>query len=302
MNLTLRTISLNHLVVILASFLAGCSSSNFSITPTRPFMPSSTVVSLPSSTLTPLPTLTPTPTITATIEIHPSYTPTPSITPQDTLEPTEAAQVVLSLIRDEVSCQAPCIWGIVPEQTTLTEASSILTRLGLNQWIDMDHGTAGGYIEYNDGLEVSLGVGSKNDIVEKVELGISPSETSQEPRAWLAYSPETLINRYGNPSNVYLFLGRGPLTGFVILMYFEQVNISILYNIRDLGDNNKICPITDEFDSIDATLGESKLDLYSDGVSLENGTGMTIEEFSNKITGDPSKACFFINPDMFPLW
>jgi hypothetical protein len=80
------------------------------------------------------------------------------------------------------------------------------------------------------------------------------------------------------------------------------VNISILYNIRDLGDNNKICPITDEFDSIDATLGESKLDLYSDGVSLENGTGMTIEEFSNKITGDPSKACFFINPDMFPLW
>jgi hypothetical protein len=297
----MRTSSLNHLVMILAFFLAGCGSNDSSIiTSTRPVIPTATVVSLPTATITPLPSLTPTPTITATIEIPPSSTPTPIIAPQATLEPTEAAQVVLSLIRDEVSCQAPCIWGIVPEQTTLTEASSILTRLGLNQWIDMDHGTAGGYIEYNDGLEVSLGVGSKNDIVEKVELGISPSETSQEPRAWLAYSPETLINQYGNPSNVYLFLGRGPLTGFVILMYFEQVNISILYYFRDLGDNNKICPITDEFDSIDSTLGESKLELYSDGVSLEKGTGMTIEEFSNKMTGDPSKACFYIKPDNFP--
>ncbi len=287
--------------MLLAFFLAGCSSSTSPITPTRPFLPLSTVVALPTSTLTPLPS--PTPTMTATIEFSPTPTPTPTIMPQNTLEPTEAAQAILSLLRDEVDCQDPCIWGIVPEQTTLPEALGIVQHLGLeplkiinNQgpFYDTD-------FKFENSLRTGLGFEINNDVVKNISLSISPSKSSQEPRAWLAYSPETLINRYGSPSNVYLFLSRGPLTGFVMFLYFKQVNLSMLYDIRDLGNNIKICPITNEFDYIEATLGKSKLDLYLDGVPLEKGTGMTIEEFSKKMTGDPNKACFYIKPENFPL-
>lgn len=272
-----------NLLLVIGILLSGCISSESTITPTSmqtqpPLLTSTAPVSKPTST--------PRPTQTATL------------TPPVTLEPAQAKNTIRTLLREPVDCPAPCFWGVVPGQTTLGEAKNIFTRLGLHLVEDRTFD-----YDFDNGLSISATLRIQKDwIVENLTIYITPEmQRSRIPREWLAYSPETLIKRYGMPAKVDFNVDRGEFPSYLMDIYFDAVDLIVEYVSYDLGAQLQVCPLTDQIRSVHIWMGRNPenpppLEL----VTLEQATSMTREEFSKLLIGDPSKACFNLKEEMFP--
>lgn len=282
-----------YILIALTLFLSACAPNNPTIDAglktSTPVLPTATIE--PSATITPLPTSTsqPTPTIT--------------LTPPATLEPEQAKETIQRLLQEPIDCAAPCFWGITPEKTTLSEAKNIFTRLGFqmtsktyqNKYL---HGVA---YDFDDGLSIIITLTVQGRIVMDSRVDIKPEiKKLGATREWLAYSPETLIKRYGVPSRIDFFVDRGPNPSYQMGMYFDAVNLFILYNSYDLGLNLQACPISGQIDSIYLSMGKNPQYLPSDWVPLEKATSMTIGEFSKLMVENPEKACFNLKAEVFP--
>ena len=234
----------------------------------------------------------------------PSLTPTLTVTLLPTLEPAEAQEFIKTLLYKPIDCAAPCFWGIVPGKTTLEEAFSVFTYLGVqlkytntlnkNKFYESKY-------EFSSGLSVSHLLAIQNDVVQNIMVYVHPGEPPNgTPRGWLAYSPETLINRYGSPSKVNLSLGRGPVTSFAMEMYFDEVNLIVRYSVLDIRSRLRICPLIDQFESIQVWMGKNPSVSPAEIVSIKDATGITVEELSRLMKGEPNKACFNLKVEMFP--
>lgn len=283
-----------YILIALTLFLSACAQNNSTVDVSQktltPALPTATIE--PSATITPLPTSTsqPTPTITLTLPA--------------TLEPVHAKEAIQKLLQEPIDCAAPCFWGIVPGRTTLGEATNIFTYLGLQlKYVNTLRGSEfyENQYDFSDGLSVSSNYQIQDGIVKSTRVYISPEKQKEGiSREWLAYSPETLINRYGSPSKVDLFLGRGSLTSFMMDVYFDDVDLVVRYYIFDLRTKIQVCPLTDQFEAVQMWLGKNSSLSTPDAVPLENGTSLTMGKFSELMTGDPNKACFNIKAEVFP--
>ncbi len=276
---------------MIALSLVGCASADSTalptITKTRP--PSPTVVSVTS-------TPSPAPTITATL------------TPPVALEPEQAKETIRTLLREPVDCTAPCFWGIVPGQTTLGEAKNIFAKLRFSleytNTLDGKEFYDSAY-DFDNGLSVSPLLAVQNNIVTTLTVYITP-ETQQEevPREWSTYSPETLITRYGTPSRVDFFLGRvAPTPDYSIVLYFDTVDLIVEYYGYDYtfdGSFVQTCPLINQWNDVRIWMGKNPQYPPSLGVSLEEATSLTLEEFSILMTGDPQNACLKLKENVFP--
>ena len=259
------------------------------------------------------PTTTPLPAVSATSPIvsptapPPTQTATPTQPP--TLNPDQAREAISELLREAADCDAPCFWGIVPGQTTFGEAKNTFAHLGL----DLEETTpleGRAFYEARYALDTGLSsgtvIGVRNDLVETLTEYITPeSRIPGVPREWLAYSPETLISRYGPPSRVDFALGWGPTSFFDMTMYFDGFDLIVEYAGYDIIPRQKgtatVCPLSDQFEDVRIWMGEDPV--YPPppgGVPLETATPMTMAEFSDLMTGDPAEACFQIRADVFP--
>jgi hypothetical protein len=249
------------------------------------------------SAYSPLPTHTKTLTPTATL----------TLTPPIPLGSEEAQATIQALLREPVDCAAPCFWGIVPGRTTLGEARNIFTQLGIlySNTTYTNPAYKGGRLttaEYDFFVEITLVM--RDDVVTNLQVGINPEEQKVSiPREWQAYSPETLINRYGTPSKILLDLEWGPSPLFDMVIYFDEFDLIVEYagyNIipRKVG-SPEVCPLTAQFDMVWLWMGKDPVYPPLPGVSVEKATGMTPEEFSKLMTGDPDKACFIVKAEEF---
>lgn len=138
-----------------------------------------------------------------------------------------------------------------------------------------------------------------------MRIYITP-ETPKEgvPREWSAYSPETLISRYGKPSEVGFFMDWGPRSFFDMVMAFDQVDLIVEYSGYDLiprkKGSPKVCPLSAQFESVILWMGKEPVHPPDVGVLLEEATSLTMEEFSELMTGNPGKACLIVKGDVFP--
>jgi hypothetical protein len=280
------------LLLVIALELAGCVPAGSTMIPTQ----AKTLVSSPTVIA---------PTSTST------FTPSATITPTlpSTLEPEQAKETIRTLLQEPVDCAAPCFWGIMPGQTTLEEAANIFIHLGLGlkgtttldgkDFYDANYNS-------HDGIEVSPVIALQNNVVKSLDVGINDTSPEESPRKWSAYSPETLIKRYGPPSRVDFFLGRvAPTPIHSMVLYFENVALIVEYggtNILNVNSGTKleICPLTNKVDFIKIWMGNDPQYPPSPGVPLEESTSLTAEEFSNLMTGDPIKACFNLKEEAFP--
>jgi hypothetical protein len=284
--LIMKTTTCLFLCLIISLALSRC-------VPIRPEIPpaqTQTEPSLPIST----PTLCPTP-----ISIP---------TPLATLEPKQAEETMGRLLREPIDCGAPCFWGIAPRSTTLGEAKAVFAHLGLQmKYTNTLDGKAFYQVthDFDSGLSISLLMAIQDNIVTDGRIFITPEkQRAGISREWLAYSPETLIKRYGTPSRVDFSIDFGGAhSSFSMFIYFDRLDLIVEYAGIDAIDQRggipRVCPLTDQYDAVRLWMGKDPQYPPVDGVPLEQATSMTIANFSALMTGDPDSACFNLNAEMF---
>jgi hypothetical protein len=236
-----------------------------------------------------------------------SHTPTVTLTPYPTLETEQAMETIKTFLHDGGDCEKPCFLGILPGESTLSEAKSIFMHLGLPTKKITYEGKDiyGTRYDFDNGLSVTGNITVQDEIVKNLRIDITP-ETPKAgfQRGWLVFSPETLISHYGQPSSVSFALDWGPRSYFEMDIYFDTDDLIVIYSGDDLIPRQKgsptVCPLSAAFDNIQIWMGKDPINPPMEAVPLERATSMTIEEFSKLMTGNPDQACFTVNSEMFP--
>jgi hypothetical protein len=248
--------------------------------------------------------------VSPTLTITPTETEMSTPTQPATLTPLQANEKIRTLLQEPIDCSAPCFWGITPQQTTFAEATNIFASLGLQpihtltqnsqEFYDTDYQT-------EEGLEVSIILTVQDDIVKTLDAGMNVPREVTIPRKWSAYSPETLVKRYGTPSRVEFSLTDiYPNNGAngSMMMYFDNVDMIVLYNgteenfLKDQKSFN-LCPLNNGIDFVKIWMGEELRHPPLSLVPLEQATSLTLDDFSKLMLGDPNKACFNLKDEPF---
>ncbi len=292
------------LLSILLLTLVGCSAVNSTIQPTL-----ETIISSPTNlqaTKTVAPISTPTSAFTKT----PS--PTLTLTTFAALDPKSREETVQPLLQDPMNCTIPCFWGITPGKTSMDEARLFFSRLGFNPYEGID--PISGREFYSIAYEPKMGRNSYVTLFPSINrvtnIVIKPEISKQKegsPREWAAYSPETLIKKYGQPSRVFFYLSwpGGGGSEIVMIMYFDALNLIVQYTGENMFPSDthspRLCPLTASFDYVRVWMGSNPPNPpYMPGlVSLEKATSLTIDQFSELMLGDPQHGCFTVNGDAF---
>jgi hypothetical protein len=237
----------------------------------------------------------------------PSDTPSPTITltPFDTLEPAQVTETLQPLIKEPMNCAVPCFWGIIPGKTSFDEAKTFFSQLGFTPFegINPNSGVYFYTISYdsNSGHDSAVTLHIKDNLVEdiKVTPDISVPKAGG-PREWIAYSPETLIRRFGSPSRVDFAVGLGPNIGIDMIMYFDTSGLIVYYSGYNMTPKS-FCPLTASFDHVGLWIGPNPPDTPSfETTSLEKATSLTMDQFTRLMLGDPKKACFSVKEEVNP--
>jgi hypothetical protein len=293
--------------------LAGCVLTGETIKPTQMIQTPSPRIILTSTSLVPTPTL-----ISTTTAIKPTSTLPSTITPTpvDTLEPETAKATIEPLIREPLNCAVPCFWGIIPGKTQFNDAKTFFSHLGFTPFEGINP-NSGRYF-YSIAYESSIGRRSNVSLILSDQLVtniiITPDIVKQKegsPREWIAYSPETLIQKYGKPSSVRFALDWGPNFVITMILYFDDSDLIALYSgynmIPGRPHSPRLCPLTAPFDLVRLWMGSNPPDPPLTGspdpletsVPLEKVTTLTIDQFTQLMLGDPKLACFTINGNAF---
>jgi hypothetical protein len=292
------------LLYILSISVLAISSCNSAREMTQP-VATKTEYFLPTP-FSPTFTLSPSTSIPATITPTAPPTQTPTLTPPATLEPEQAREKIQTLLQGPTDCAAPCFWRITPGQTTLDEARNIITRLGL-EMINTNPPSGMIYeINYKneDGTAITPLLTVQDDIVLNINLHINfQTYEGGVITKWSAYSPGILVKRYGMPSRVDFGADWGPAPSFEMKMYFDSVNLIVQYFGTDIiplpKGPTQFCPLAAHFSSVWLWMGKNPLNPPIEALPIEKVTSLTIEEFSQLMTGDPQRACFIFNGGAF---
>lgn len=288
---------------IIALLLAGCSSLS-----NNPMLTQTSLINhtpIISITASPIPTpFTPSPIISPTTAFVP------------TLLPAVAEAQVLEFLDNNGGCRFPCFWDITPGQTREKTVISFLhTFDSISPSVEI--------ILPRDDLSVSVsvitegGFNSKPDIVKWIEVDLTAYHklktklekdysTPYYSEIFRYYTLPYLLSNYGIPENVYVFLdtgiadmGLGIDLYLLHLDYPKQGWVAHLEMPLSYKDNSIIgCP-SEAFTKLrlwspkepsrDFALGSNVL------FSIEEATGMSLEEFYQKFK-DPSNTACLITP------
>ena len=164
-------------LILCLILVGGCRKASVTSalkSPTEPTILPGTSTRTPVSTLPPSPTHTLTP--TATFTIAPTHTPTPSSTPTaiPTLSIEDAHARLLELLADNGGCRLPCLWGIMPGETTYQEGQVLLAPFaGISNFTAFKSGIGNitPYIVLDDLIVyISVDILAKNNIVTQVHF------------------------------------------------------------------------------------------------------------------------------------
>jgi len=296
----MRFNNLLRFFILFCISIAGCTNTNN--TPPVISFPTQTSIPITETPIRPNQTITPTST--------PTIVPTLTLTPLNTLEPAQANKETLQpLLKEPMNCVVPCFWGIIPGQTHLDEARIFFSKLGFTPFEGVFQGKKFYTISYDSGTghnsRVTLTI--DNNLVKNVEVTPDiPKPKEGSPREWIAYSPETLITRYGSPSSVrftvssYGIAGLPSNTGIDMIMYFDTSDLIVAYSGYGMTPES-FCPLTASFDFVRLWIGPNPPNTPSfETVPLEKATSLTIDQFTQLMLRDPKKACFTLNQSAFP--
>ena len=305
-------------LVLLASLL-GCSGQG---APTYITQPPVTVTVNPLSSDTPLPN---TPALSPSPEM-PAYVPSPTrtfgpptATPAPTLCPDEEQALVLDLLQDNAGCRLPCWWGFTPGETTWQTAQAFFASLGKSPAADHD---PRGTVNYTVSLRVPEWIDQEGHIQQDyvvrdgiIEVIITDPGDSQ------SYTLPQVLAAYGQPTAIWIRTFSAVadrddgVVPFFVLLHYQQEGFLIRY----VGFTHKedgqipICPqqaggvlwlwspkremtLTD---IANIGVGGFPTDEVSDYRSLEEATGMSVEEFYQTFMQPDNQTCLETPVDMW---
>jgi hypothetical protein len=186
-------------------------------------------------------------TITQSVLFSPS--PTQGIAPtapMPTKYPTAfAEQKVEEYLRTNNGCVFPCFWGIIPGETSLSDAIQFFQPFGITK----EHGA-------------NLDILSKvilNDVSLIAEDGIingfevfgegRPKDTSSFWEVWKSYLPQNIITEYGYPDRIWFDTYKNPEMadpdrplGYSVWFYYDDKDFLIVYSgITSKAPDYKVC-------------------------------------------------------------
>lgn len=289
-------------LIFLATLVTSCKQSTENTTTLlseTPLPPASTTTFVPS--FTPLPTNSPAP------------TPPPSAIP--TL-PVERAQAeLLKLLFDNNGCRLPCLWGIVPGESSFEEAEAILRPLAsVSEFTAFKSGFGSITPHFIEGsmefyTTVDFIANQDNNIVNHIAFNVEAHKPLAQGgyqdvfdsklfgEKVSAYTLSNILTEQGAPSSVMLATFGGPLTrggtgGFDILLEYPDQGILVNYTTQMhlIGANVRGCPgnahvemelyapgqADSFFERLKATDWTVKLDHYK---PLEEVTIMSVQDF-----------------------
>ncbi len=310
----MKPVSWLSLFLILAFVLAGCAPVGSTMQPTQakqlpsPTSLTATVTGVPSSTRMPTATDMLAPTATQMLAYTKTFSPNVMLTPVDTLEPERITETMQPLLRDPLNCAVPCFWGITPGKTNMDEVRIFFSRLGFTPFEGtLPSGRDFYTITYESSIDRQSSVTflPSNNLVKDIE--ITPDIVKQKegsPREWIAYSPETLIKQFGQPSRVQFALDWGPNFVIVMIMYFDNHDLIAFYSgynmIPGRPRSPRLCPMTATFDGVRLWIGPTPADPPTfPTVSLMKATSLSLDHFTQLMLGDPKQACFIVNGNVF---
>lgn len=298
----MRSISRLSLLFTSIFFLAGCAHFSPTLQPTLE-------VQLPSPTNLPA-TETDVLTSTEASPVTETLSPTAIHTLVPTLVPDSVKETMQPLLQDSMNCKEPCFLGITPGKTSMDKARAFFEPLGFKHSEGTDPNSGRDFYsvsyESNIGRKSFVTFFTSNSLVENIK--IMPDIANQEegsPREWIAYSPESLIKKFGQPSRVDFSLAwpGGGGSEIIMNMYFDPVNLIVQYTGQNMLPSNRnllrLCPLTDPFDYVRLWMGANQPNDPPAGVPLEQATTLTIDQFTQLMLEDPEQACFNIKGDVF---
>jgi hypothetical protein len=242
---------------------------------------------------------------TATLKPTDTYMPVFTQTPIPTLDPESVNETVQPFLQDPLNCESPCFWGFIPGETSMAEVKAFFDPLGFThrEGKDWDSGNDFYAVGYDESISRDSDVTFffANNLLKYIMITPNISFPKQSSsRDWIAYSPDTLIKKYGSPSRVQFAADFQQRIGIDMIMYFDTSNVIAQYSGIDM-DPSKFCPLIDPiFDSIRLWIGPDPTTQPSfETIPLEKATSLTTDEFAKLMLGNPQNACIKFNNKVF---
>ncbi len=148
----------------------------------------------------------------------------------------------------------------------------------------------------------------EDGIVRSITIGMRNHQQTTSSDEWYAYSPQTLLRKYGMPSDVEFDVEYPHESGFpsdtawyTMALYFEDANLIVTYDdaVTKSGDLIKACPTTDGFSGVGIWLGKDPHAPPNRLHPLEKATTLTKTQFYDLLTQGESNPCFDLIPQAF---
>ena len=286
------------LLVLLMMFLSGCTQTE----------------NLPNTqepTLTQRSTSIPTATLQPALQPIASNTANPSLVPA--LSKDEATQRVAELFETNNGCNLPCFWGIVPGQTNLADAKTILDELA-----SIDYGPhrneSWAYDYFFDvgkpntvGVHVTLY--TDKDIVDFV--GVTDFDSP-------SYHLPEFLSRNGAPDQILVRTWKNSPSNtdqvpFLIYMYYKKSGMLVAYGMgtgRIENDSIKGCiersPSLQMWGIEKPQRIEEAMQLMgwfdANLISISDATAgkLNVEKFLEQFSRSNSETCFITSRSLWP--
>jgi hypothetical protein len=241
------------------------------------------------------------PAITSTESIFiPTFTPiiinSPSPTFFPSVVPDQREQIIARLLQDNGPCPGEniCFWGFTP---LISDADQMF-----DYFLSLGNRTNGFDFDFKSDMHIKFIYSTVNGYLDKLSASFegldSPNISNND---WMAYSLPTMLRNYGVPDEIKVLYSLGPESHDLldIRLIYSSKGFSIEYYSAILAQLYPTCPLKEHWTAkveLNSRFDENGLQGYKD---ITEGIGLTIDDFSQLMKGQPGEACFKINIDKF---
>ncbi|MCZ2123161.1 MAG: hypothetical protein LC108_12950, partial [Anaerolineales bacterium] len=214
------------------------------------------------------------------------------------------------------NCEFPCFLGIRPGETTLAEANDLMEKFTQTKSLMLDPIASAetvevylGKIETNKDIDLVAWINLHvvEERVARMTFHVSASRGAQsvaDDEHLSYYSLRNIFNKYGTPDRVYMY---GPKYGsYEMQVVYEDTKfvIDLSGNAKNVSaDKYEVCPNLGDGDITEIKIAlaspSDRIDVkeligypIDNNPTLENATGLSLNNFYNLLIGDQQPACF----------
>lgn len=309
-------------IVLLLAISSGCYTQSNPEQITEAPVASQT----PTTFITYIPVITDTPFIPPT-ETPPTIYATETSKPKATMTDLDREILVQSFLETNENCRLPCIWKIIPGESSWVDLGNHLRIQGVESIIsislengDLLHGP-GGFNLQNKHIINSFSFVEHDGVVTKIHLesdGYASPEYFQGQ--WSEYSPKQIMSLYGKPSRVWLKTRSktmGNRHGYELWLVYDDYGFIIQYNgfLEEMGKVFRICPRFEngmdimwlqihirapgELAPLEEMGGLVSPQPQAGKKSIEDATGLSVDDFYEIFHQNQEPACFDTPSDIW---